>query len=98
MRSSVPERMLMFVSGIMIGVGAALLFAPEPGVKVRRRLSRHARRYAREAKEELLEQGAQLWEKGRELVDAAKEQGKEFLETKAEDIKGTAQKTTRSAK
>lgn len=86
------DRATMFLGGLLVGVGMGLLFAPQPGAKVRRQISRQATRYAKSAKKEFLGRADDLLEKGREAVGTAAERGKEILEAGADNLKDVAKK------
>lgn len=79
-------RYMGFISGFAIGTGIGLLFAPVPGVEVRRQLARSAGRYAKDVKDQLMEQGEGLLEQGRDIVDSVVEQGKEFVESQTQNL------------
>jgi len=63
-----------FLAGAVIGVGAALLLAPQSGADTRRLL----KTYAEKAEEELLEKAKEA----SATVDATIEQGKQFVKEK----------------
>ena len=66
-----PLHILLFgaLAGSLIGVGVGLLFAPWSGATLRRRLRRYADRTVEDA-----------IESGREALQAAVEQGREYVE------------------
>jgi gas vesicle protein len=63
-----------FLAGAIIGVGAALLLAPQSGAETRKLL----RNYAEKAEEEALEKAKEA----RVALDKAIEQGKQFVNEK----------------
>lgn len=63
-----------FLAGAIIGVGAALLLAPQSGMATRRLL----RTYAQQAEEEVLERVKEA----REAVDTVIGQGKQYINEK----------------
>ncbi len=70
-----------FLTGAIIGAGAALLLAPQTGAQTRRML----RSYAEKAEEEVRERMGEVREKVKEAkstLDTAIEQGKQFLNEK----------------
>lgn len=77
MRSS-GEMLIVFLAGMVVGAGVALVTAPQSGAKTRRQI----RRKAEDAQSYLEEMGEDLMEKGRELI----ERGKEAAETTAKDF------------
>jgi gas vesicle protein len=82
---------MWFLSGLILGVGAALLFAPETGASTRNRLAKHAKvsgKNIAESSREAYEKGRNLYERGRELAeDAAEmfERGRKLAEKKLDD-------------
>jgi gas vesicle protein len=62
------------LAGAVIGVGAALLLAPQSGVETRKLL----KTYAEKAEEEILEKAKEA----REALDTAVGQGKRFIKEK----------------
>jgi gas vesicle protein len=65
-----------FVGGAVVGAALALLLAPEPGARTRRKLAGQAER----SRKTILESGQEIFEKGRELY----ERGREIAEDAAE--------------
>lgn len=65
-----------FISGAIVGALVALLLAPEPGTRTRRKLAKQAER----SRKSLIESGQEIFEKGRELY----ERGREIAEDAAE--------------
>ena len=63
-----------FLAGAIIGVGAALLLAPQSGAETRKLL----RNYAEKAEEEALEKAKEA----RATIEKAVEQGKQFINEK----------------
>jgi gas vesicle protein len=63
-----------FLGGAIIGVGAALLLAPQSGAETRKLL----KTYAEKAEEEVLEKGKEA----RSTLDTAIGQGKQFINEK----------------
>jgi gas vesicle protein len=63
-----------FLAGAVIGVGAALLSAPQSGAETRRLL----KTYAEKAEEEILEKAKEA----RATLDTTIEQGKQFVKEK----------------
>ncbi|MBS0183103.1 MAG: YtxH domain-containing protein [Nitrospira sp.] len=74
---------LAFVAGALIGVGLALLFAPQPGSELRGMLHGRINR----AKDDLMDKGQEAW-------DTAVERGKEYHY----NGEGTIRDVRRSAK
>ncbi|MBV8071254.1 MAG: YtxH domain-containing protein [Acidobacteriaceae bacterium] len=80
-----------FVSGAIIGAAAAILMAPEPGAKTRRRIAGGAERGRRtivESGQELFEKGRDLYERGRVIAEEAAEmfeRGRQIAEKTIED-------------
>ncbi len=67
-----------FLAGAIIGMGAALLLAPQSGAVTRRQL----KTYAEKAEEE-------MWGKAKEVratLDTTIEQGKQFIKEKKSDL------------
>jgi len=75
-----------FLTGAIIGAGAALLLAPQTGAETRRLLRDYAEKAEEEIRERLPEAKAMLdsaFEKGKDLVEKSRdlvERGKEFVE------------------
>jgi gas vesicle protein len=76
MRNDTGDRVLWLLTGLGIGAGVALLFAPKTGRDTRRYL----RRLAEDSKDRLAESGSdvadksrQAYERGRAVVDEALE-------------------------
>jgi gas vesicle protein len=81
------EACLLLLTGVVVGVTAGLLFAPESGVKTRKRLEKYARRTAKD-----------LWEQGQEAIETAADRGKEYLETGQEKAKEAIQTAAETIK
>ena len=81
------EACLLLLTGVAVGVTAGLLFAPESGVKTRKRLEKYARRTAKD-----------LWEQGQEAIEAAADRGKEYFETGQEKAKEAIQTAAETIK
>jgi gas vesicle protein len=65
-----------FFIGAVLGVGAAMLLAPERGVQTRRRIARHAGQGGKsflQTSQEVFEKGRELFERGREIAQEASE-------------------------
>jgi gas vesicle protein len=65
-----------FITGAVLGAAVALLWAPESGTRIRRRLARQAERGRRtilESGQDLIERGRDLYERGREIAEDAAE-------------------------
>jgi gas vesicle protein len=65
-----------FVFGAVVGVGVAILLAPEPGVNTRRRLARQAEQGGKNimnTSQDIFERGRELFERGREIAQEASE-------------------------
>ncbi len=65
-----------FLCGAFLGAAAALLAAPESGVKLRRRITRQAEQGKKsllESSQELFDKGRDLYERGREIAESAAE-------------------------
>jgi gas vesicle protein len=80
------ENMVMFLTGMAVGAGVALLLAPQPGKKTRRQI----RRKAEDAQGYMTDLGEELISKGRDLV----ERGKEAAEGAVKDLGKKAGETT----
>jgi len=87
MKLDALESFAWFLTGMGIGIGLAVLFAPQSGVKTRRRLGKYARRTAED-----------LWEEGRDTIEAVGDLGKEYLETGKEKAKEAVQTATKTFK
>lgn len=74
---------VMFLAGLVIGAGVALLFAPQSGKKTRREIARRAE----DTKEYLEEAGEELIAKGRELIEQARAAADERLKAVSEKIR-----------
>jgi gas vesicle protein len=74
---------LLLLTGVAVGV----LFAPESGVKTRKRLEKYARRSAKD-----------LWEQGQEAIETAADRGKEYFETGKEKAKEAIQTAAETVK
>ena len=81
------EACLLLLTGVAIGVTAGVLFAPEVGVKTRKRLEKYARRTAKD-----------LWEQGQEAIETAADRGKEYFETGKEKTKAAIQTAAETVK
>ena len=81
------EACFLLLTGMAVGATVAMLFAPESGVKTRKRLGTYARRTAED-----------LWEQGQETIETAADRGKEYFETgkeKAREAVETAAETVK---
>jgi gas vesicle protein len=65
-----------FLGGAVLGAAVALLLAPAPGMRTRRKLASQAER----SRKTIIESGQEIFEKGRELY----ERGREIAEDAAE--------------
>lgn len=74
---------VMFLAGLVIGAGVALLFAPQSGKKTRREIVRRAE----DTREYLEETGEDLIAKGRELIEQARTAADERLKAVSEKIR-----------
>jgi gas vesicle protein len=72
--SSISTVVLAFLTGAIIGAGAALLLAPQSGAKTRKLL----KDYAEKAQDETWERV----QKAKSTLDSAIEKGKEFVNEK----------------
>jgi len=81
------EACLLLLTGVAVGVTAGLLFAPESGVKTRKRLEKYARRTAKD-----------LWEQGQEAIETAADRRKEYFETGKEKAKEAIQTAAETIK
>ena len=81
------EASLLLLTGVAVGVAAGLLFAPESGVKTRKRLEKYARRTAKD-----------LWEQGQEAIETAADRGKEYFETGKEKAREAIQTAAETVK
>jgi gas vesicle protein len=89
----------LFLMGAIVGAGVALLFAPEAGVQMRRRLSdslAHAKDefdktidHGTEMLDRAVEQGQELVEKGKDSLRNTGRQAKEFAEAGRKAFKET---------
>ena len=64
-----------------------LLFAPESGVKTRKRLEKYARRTAKDFWEQAQEAIETAADRGKEYFETGKEKAKEAIKTAAETVK-----------
>ena len=77
----------LLLTGMAVGATVAVLFAPESGVKTRRRLGKYARRTAED-----------LWEQGQEAIETAADRGKECFERGKEKATETVQTAAETVK
>jgi len=64
------------ICGALLGAAAALLLAPQTGVRTRRKLAKQAERGRKtilESGQEIFERGRELYERGREIAEDAAE-------------------------
>ena len=79
-------RLVWFIAGAAIGASIALLYAPAPGVEVRRKLRKSAeegRAKLVDGGKEMLDRGRDLYEKGKKIADEAAdlfERGREVVQ------------------
>ncbi len=74
MKNSMGEKVLWLLTGVGLGAGAALLFAPKTGRDMRRYLARVAeegRERVTEGGQEVLDKGKRVVERGKAVVDEA---------------------------
>ena len=76
-----------FMAGALIGAGAALLLAPQPGTELRGML----RDYANRAKDDLIDKGQEAW-------DAAIERGREYYDKGEEVVRDAGRSAKEFAK
>lgn len=72
-----------FLAGAVIGVSAALLFAPKSGKDTRQYLSDKSRDALGETGKNFIDAGREMFERGRQLVDDASdlfERGRKLME------------------
>ena len=80
-----------FICGTIVGAAVALLIAPEPGARTRRRVAEQATRGRKtlvESGQEIFEKGRDLYERGREIAEEAAElfeRGREIAEKTIDD-------------
>jgi len=83
---------IWFVAGAAVGATLALLFAPESGVKTRRRLAKHAQRGSRALSDggrDLYDRGRDVYDRGREIAEEAAEmfeRGRKLAEKKIDEV------------
>ena len=87
MKRDALESFGLVLAGMGIGVGVAMLFAPQSGAKTRRRLGKYARRTA----EDLMDEG---WDRGKEYLETGKEKAKEAVQTAAKTFKDSVLRQT----
>jgi len=78
-----------FLLGLALGVGAALLFAPDSGVATRRRITRGARRVRRAAEDaagEVRERVEETFESARQRVEERIEEARGAIDVKREQV------------
>ena len=94
MKRDALESFGVVLAGMGIGVGVAMLFAPQSGAKTRRRLGKYARRTA----EDLLDEGWDTIEtvadRGKEYLETGKEKAKEAVQTAAKTFKDSVLRQT----
>ena len=74
MREDNGEKVLWLLAGLGLGAGIALLFAPQTGKELRRRMSRMAedsREKLSESGEDVIKRGKQAFERSKAVVDEA---------------------------
>jgi gas vesicle protein len=74
--SSNAENLAWLALGALVGVGVAMLLAPDKGVHTRRKLAGHVRAHKEnlmESSQDMIERGRELFEKGREIAQEAAE-------------------------
>ena len=81
------EACLLLLTGVAVGVTAGVLFAPESGVKTRKRLEKYARRTAKD-----------LWDQGQEAIETAADRGKEYFEEGKEKAKEAVEAAAETVK
>ena len=80
-----------FVIGAVVGAGAAILLAPQPGVDTRRKLAKQAGQGGKtiiQSSQDIFERGRELFERGREIAQEASEifeQGRKIAEKNFEE-------------
>jgi gas vesicle protein len=87
----------LFVLGVAVGAGLALLFAPQTGEETRadiRRVARKAKRKARDLGESGKEFAEELVKTGREAVEDLADTGRAAVR----DVKRTSRNATRDAR
>lgn len=80
----------MFLAGLAIGAGLALLMAPQSGTELRRQLRRSARRAQRSAREmarDVRERAGDLYADAREELDSRVDDAREVLRERRRDVK-----------
>src|SRR5215467_11017981 len=81
------EACLLLLTGMAVGATVAVLFAPESGVKTRKRIGKYVRRTAED-----------LWEQGQEAMETAADRRMEYLETGKEKAREAVQTAAESVK
>ena len=87
MRRNGLDACLLLLTGMAVGATVAVLFAPESGVRTRKRLGKYAGRTAED-----------LWEQGQEAIETAADRGMEYLETGKEKAREAVQTAAESVK
>ena len=87
LKRNAMEACLLLLTGMAVGATVAILFAPESGVKTRKRLAKYARRTAKD-----------LWEQGQEAIETAADRGKEYFETGKEKASEAVQAAAEAVK
>ena len=67
------NRLAWFLTGAVIGMTVALLYAPSSGRETRKRISDKSRDAFGDGPQNLIEAGREMFERGRQLVDDAAE-------------------------
>jgi gas vesicle protein len=87
LKRNAVEAFILILTGIAVGAAFAVLYAPQSGVKTRKRLGKYARRTAED-----------LWEGGCDAIETAADRGKEYLETRKEKGKEAIQTAVETLK
>ena len=78
-----PEKLMIFLTGMVVGAGVALLLAPQSGKKTRRDM----RRKAGDARSYLEDRGEDLVGKGREVIDRGKQAAEDTVKELGKKVK-----------
>ena len=65
------SRLAWFLTGAVVGVAVALLYAPKTGKETRQYISDRSRETFGEGPQNLIEAGREMFERGRQLVEDA---------------------------